>query len=195
MARPELHSVETLLDTARQLVLEGGARAATVDGIVAASGAPKGSIYHRFATLNDLLAAMWLRAVRRSQERFLSGLAEENPVEAAVAAGLAIHDFALDQSADARLLASLRLEDLLGSVLDSDLRDSLRDINAPLEVALVDLTRRLYGRASRAGIERTMFAVIDLPHGSIRRHLTSAKRPPPGLRLQVEAAMRAALER
>jgi AcrR family transcriptional regulator len=61
MARPELHRADRILDSARELVLEGGARAATIDGIVSASGAPKGSIYHRFATLNELLASMWLR--------------------------------------------------------------------------------------------------------------------------------------
>ena len=84
-----------ILDASRDLVLRDGARGVTVDRIVAASGAPKGSVYHRFSTVDDLLAAMWLRAVRRSQDRFLQPLtASGDPIEAAIAAGLAIHDFA-----------------------------------------------------------------------------------------------------
>jgi AcrR family transcriptional regulator len=49
--------------------------AVTVDRIIDSSGAPKGSIYHRFSTVDDLLAAMWIRAVRRSQAAFLAELA------------------------------------------------------------------------------------------------------------------------
>jgi AcrR family transcriptional regulator len=191
--RPQLHSADRILDAARELVLEGGARAATVDGVVARSGAPKGSIYHRYATLNDLLAAMWLRAVERSQGSFLAALGDDDPVEAAVAGALAIHDFAISDPADARLLASLRREDLLGSVTDPDLVQSLQDVNAPLRDGVVDLARRLYGRASRASVERTTFAVIDLAHGAIRRHLIAGAKLPAGLRAQVEAAVRAAV--
>lgn len=193
MARPQLHSADRILDAARELVLERGARAATVDGIVATSGAPKGSIYHRFGTLDDLLAAMWLRAVRRSQETFVGALGADDPVEAAVAAGLALHDFARSDPADARLLASVRREDLLGSVTDPALARSLQDLNAPLGRAVVDLARRLYGRASRSAVERTTCAAIDLPQGAIRRHLISGSRLPRGLRRQLEAAIRAAL--
>lgn len=194
MPRPELHSADSILDSARELVLEGGARSATIDGIVSASGAPKGSIYHRFATLNELLASMWLRAVRRSQDAFLAALTHPDAGEAAVAAGLAVHDFARALPGDARLLASLRREDLLGSVTSPDTQQALREVNDRLAVAVVALARRLYGRASKSAVERTMCAVIDLPQGAIRRHLIAGSPPPRSVRPQLEAAIRAALE-
>lgn len=193
MPRPELHSADRILDSARELVLEGGARAATIDGIVSASGAPKGSIYHRFATLNDLLATMWLRAVRRSQDAFLAALAHPDAEEGAVAAGLAIHDFARAHPGDARLLASLRREDLLGSVTGHGTQEALREVNDRLAVAVVALARRLYGRGSRSAVERTTCAVIDLPQGAMRRHLVAGSQPPLNVRPQLEAAIRAAL--
>jgi AcrR family transcriptional regulator len=193
LPRPQIHSTDQILDAARGLVLDSGARAATLDGIVLASGAPKGSIYHRFATLNDLLAAIWIRAVRRSQDSFLAALTIEDPVEAAVAAGLAIHDFALSDRADARLLAALRREDLIGSVSEPALAATLEALNAPLGEAVRALARRLYGRASRTTIERTTLAVIDIPHGVIRRHLTAGTTLPRSARPQLEAAIRAAL--
>jgi AcrR family transcriptional regulator len=192
--RPERHPVDKLLDASRDLVLSDGARAVTVDRIVAASGAPKGSVYHRFSTVNDLLAAMWLRGVRRSQARFLEPLnAGGNPLEAAVAAGLAIHDFAAEEPADARLLAALRREDLVGEVTDPALVVAMRQVNDELRLAVTALARRLYGRATRDAIERTTCAVIDLPQGAIRRHLVQGVAVPRGIRPQLAAAIRAAL--
>jgi AcrR family transcriptional regulator len=176
------------------LVLSDGARAVTVDRIVAVSGAPKGSVYHRFSTVDDLLAAMWLRGVRRSQDRFLEPLSSDgNPLDAAVAAGLAIHDFASEEPADARLLAAMRREDLVAEVTDPALRAALQHINDQLHSALVVLARRLYGRATADAVERTACAVIDLPQGAIRRHLVAGVAVPRGVRSQLAAAIRAAL--
>jgi AcrR family transcriptional regulator len=187
--RPELHTADGLLDAARSLVLEGGARAATVNRLVEVSGAPKGSIYHRFGTLDELLGALWLRTVRRSQDAFVAALAVEDAVEAAVAAALSLHDFARDHPADARLLAAVRREDLVHTASG----DELRRVNARLPEVMGGLARRLYGRASRAAVERTMFAVVDLPLGAVRRHLVEGSPLPPALRDQLEAAVRAAL--
>jgi AcrR family transcriptional regulator len=193
MPRPELHSTDHILDAARTLVLERGARAATVNSIATASGAPKGSIYHRFTTTGDLLATMWLRAVRRAQAGVLDAVKIDDPVEAALAGGLSVYDFACAEPADARLLASLRREDLVASVSDRMLRRELSAANNTLQTALVELTLRLYGRASRAAVEQTACAVTDLPLGAIRRHLVTGSALPVGLRDQLEAAIRAAL--
>jgi AcrR family transcriptional regulator len=175
-------------------VLTGGARAATLDGIVNASGAPKGSIYHRFPTLNALLAALWIRSVQRSQARFLAELERDDPHEAAVAAGLAIHDFAFSHPGDARLLASLRREDLVAAVTDARLIASLEELNQPIADAILSLARRLYGTRSRPAIERTTLAVIDLPQGAIRRHLVAGTPIPRSTRSQLAAAIRGALD-
>jgi len=192
--RPERHSVDKILDVSRDLVLSHGARGVTVDRIVAVSGAPKGSVYHRFSTVDDLLASMWLRGVRRSQERFLEPLRSEgDPVEAAVAAGLAIHDFAIEEPADARLMAAMRREDLIGEVTNPDLRTALQQVNDQLREALVDLARRLYGRATADAVERAACAVIDIPQGAIRRHLVNGAPVPRGVRTQLAAAIRAAV--
>jgi AcrR family transcriptional regulator len=194
MPRPQRHSVDTILDVSRDLVLSDGARGVTIDRIVAVSGAPKGSVYHRFSTVNDLLASMWLRGVRRSQQRFLEHLtAHGNPMDAAVAAGLAIHDFAMEEPADARLLAAMRREDLVGQVTDPALVAALQEVNDRLHQALTALARRLYGRATRDAVERTTCAVVDLPQGAIRRHLIKGVAVPRSVRSQLAAAIRAAL--
>lgn len=193
MGRPQVHSEDSILDAARDLVLEGGARSTTVTAIAAASGAPKGSIYHRFNSLDDLLAEMWIRAVRRSQREFVDALRAADPMEAAIAGALALHDFAEREPADAGLLASLRRGDLMARVESRRLRRELKDLNRPLEAAITDLARRLFGRAGSRTVAMTIFAVVDIPMGGLRRFLVEGTRLPKTLRAQLEAAVRAAL--
>ena len=193
MGRSPLHSEETILDAARSLLLAGGPRAATMNAIIAESGAPKGSIYHRYASLNDLLTEMWMRAVRRSQGEFIEALRDPEAMPAAIAAALSLYDFAEREPADARLLASLRREDLIESITAPRLQRELAALNEPIEAAVVELARRLFGKASRDNVERTVCAVVDLPIGATRRHLIAGSPFQNTLRGQLEAAVRAAL--
>jgi AcrR family transcriptional regulator len=193
VGRAERHPAGSILDAARDLVLGEGVRAATVDRIVVASGAPKGSIYHRFGTLDDLLATMWLRAVRDSQDHFLAALEGDDAAMVAVAAALSLFDFAREAPDDAALLVVLRREDVARHVRSEDLRRELGTVNGPLERGVEDLTVRLHGRATRTAVEQTVLAVVDLPLGAIRRHLVARRPPPVELRDPLARAVRAAL--
>ena len=147
----------------------------------------------RFASLDDLLVEMWIRAVWRSQTAFIEALQVRDPMTAAIGGALAIYDFAERQRDDARLLAALRREDLIERVDSPHLRRQLEDLNRPLADAIAQLTRRLFARASPGNIEKTIFSVVDLPMGAIRRHLVAGTPFPHTLRDQLEAAVRAAL--
>ena len=193
MGRAERHPAGSILDAARELVLADGLRAATVDRIVEASGAPKGSIYHRFGTLDDLLATMWLRAVAASQHRFLAAIAGDDAVADGVAGALSLYDFAREHPDDGALLIALRRQDVARGVRDEDLARRLATVNAPLESGLADLVTRLYGHPDAAARERTVLAVVDLPLGAIRRHLLARRAPPAELRDPLARAVRAAL--
>lgn len=193
MGRAELYPTETLLDAARSLVLEEGASAATVAAIAQATGAPTGSIYHRFGSIDELLTAMWVRAVRRSQSEFAAAAANDDPLEAAVGAALSVYDFCVDDPGDGRLLLSLRREDLVRGPLPPAEVAELADLNEPVKRVISDLARRLYGRPSRSAIDRVLLAVFDLPHGAVRRPLLAGQRPSTGRRKALAVAVRAAL--
>lgn len=188
-----MHSDDAILDAALEQVLDRGARATTIDAIAEASGAPKGSLYHRFQSLNDLLAEMWIRAVHRAQGSFLAALDNPDPVEAALDAAVSLHDFSQAHVADARLLASMRREDLIETSLSPQVQQQLADLNRPLARALTTLARRLFGHATKGSIEATIAATSDIPLGALRRHLIAGSRLPPGLRGQIRAAARAVL--
>jgi AcrR family transcriptional regulator len=195
MARPQIHSSDRMLDAARELVLESGAGAATVGGIARVSGAPSGSIYHRFGSRDELLAQLWMRTARRSQARFLAALGSSpNAVDAAVAGATSIYDFAREERADSRLLISLRRQDLVHqAAVGARSRLELEELNRPVEEAIDELARRIYGSRTRASLELTVLAVIDLPYGAVRRILTAGSKPPATLRVPLERAVRAIL--
>jgi hypothetical protein len=136
---------------------------------------------------------MWARAVRRSQQAFIEALEEPDAMRAAVAAALSIYDFARREPADARLLASLRREDLIESVEAPRLQRELAELNRPLQDVLAELARRLFGDVTRDELERTVCAVVDLPIGAIRRHLIAGGQLPETIPDQLAAAVRAAL--
>jgi AcrR family transcriptional regulator len=183
-----------MLDAARDLLLEAGSRNATIEAIADASGAPTGSIYHRFGSRDELIAKLWIRAVHRSQASFLAALERDSPREAALAAALSIVDFCEDHPADAQLLVGFRREDLISAVPEGPLADELAVLNRPVERALVQLARRLYGRRSRAALDRTLLAVFDLPYGAARRHLIAGSRLPRELRADLSRAVAAVID-
>ena len=67
-----------------------------------------------------MLAAAWLRAVERFQQRALEAATEPDPLEAAVAMATTTVRFAREQPDDVRLLLAVRRGDLL----DADPGDS-----------------------------------------------------------------------
>lgn len=146
MAPPRKHQTDVILDAARTLVLTDGPRAASVGAIAKASGAPAGTLYHRFTNRDGILAAAWLRALGRFQSRALAADAD-TVLEAAVATAVAAIDFLRAVPDDARLLVALRPGDLLDDKPDDDLRRTLAAQNAPLIDRLTTFARELYGSA------------------------------------------------
>ena len=180
-----------MLDAAIGLLLADGSRAATVEAIAEASGAPVGTIYHRFGSRDALIARLWMRAVYRSQASVLAALEHPDAEEAAVAAALSIFDFCEEHPRDAQLLASFGHEELLGLTPDGPLADELKELNRPVERAVVALAKRLYGKRTRAALDRVLLIVFDLPHGAVRRHLIAGAPLPVTLRADLERAARA----
>ena len=165
-----------------------------MEAIAAASGAPTGSIYHRFGSRDELIARLWIRAVYRSQASFVAALEREDPKEAALAAAMSIIDFCEEHPADAQLLVAFRREDLIKALPAGKLADELEVLNRPVERAVVKVARRLYGSRARAALDRTVLAVFDLPYGAARRYLISGTRLPQGLRDDLTRAVVAVVD-
>lgn len=193
MARPALHSEDAILDAARELVARAGPRAVTIAAIAQASDAPTGSIYHRFRSVDELLARLWLRALSRSQDAVLA-IDLDDPIASPVQAALALYDFCLANREDALLLGAFRRSDLEHAQLPEELRHELSAANEPIEAPLSRLVARLSGRRDdSAGLELALLAIVDLPFGFARRYLDGDATPPLGRREHLAVAVQALL--
>src|ERR1700756_4446108 len=195
MAPPRKHETDVILDAARTLVLEGGPRAASVAAIAKSSGAPAGTLYHRFGNRNGILTAAWLRALERFQARAMAASTDERadtPTETAVAMAVATVSFARDLPEDARLLLTIRPGDLLDGEPDAAFQQTLAAMNAPLNERIGTLARRLYGRSDRRSVDSVGRAVADLPYAVVRRHAHDEPMPS-WLEADVAASVRAML--
>src|ERR1700735_4461555 len=169
MAPPRKHETDVILDAARALVLEGGPRAASVAAIAKSSGAPAGTLYHRFGNRNGILTAAWLRALERFQARALAANAD-TALESAVATAVAAVNFMRELPDDARLLVTLRPSDLLDGEPDAAFRQTLDAMNAPLVERVITFAREIYGSVDPRCVDAVARAVVDLPGAVVRRH-------------------------
>lgn len=191
MAPPRKHETDVILDAARALVLDGGPRAASVAAIAKASGAPAGTLYHRFGNRDGILTAAWLRALERFQARALAADGD-TPEDTAVAMAVAAVSFARALPDDARLLLTIRPGDLLDGEPDAAFRQTLAAMNAPLTQRLAQLARHLYGNARPRSVDAVARAVADLPYAVVRRHAHDDPMPS-WLETDVAASARAVL--
>lgn len=191
MAPPRKHETDAILDATRALVLAQGPRAASVAAIAKASGAPAGTLYHRFGNRDGVVLAAWLRALDRFQSRALA--AEAGSALGAVSAmAVAAISFAREMPDDARLLLTIRPADLLDGQPDAEFRKTLAAMNEPLSERVSELAEQLYGNSDRRAVDAVYRAVADLPYAVVRRHAHDNPMPD-WLESDVAAAARALL--
>jgi AcrR family transcriptional regulator len=177
MAPPRKHTTDAILDAARDLVLGKGPRAASVAAIAAASGAPVGTLYHRFGSRDGILAAVWTRSLERFQSTALTAaLGHEDPLERAAALARSSIEFADAFPKDARLLIAVRRDDLLDAP-DGALGRRIAEMNEPLGAEIRAIALALFGKADGRSLAAVTRAVVDLPISVVRRYAGAAKLP------------------
>lgn len=197
MAPPRKHGTDVILDATRELVLAGGPRAASVAAIAKASGAPAGTLYHRFGNRDGVVTAAWLRALERFQARALAAGTDADdaagdPADAAVAMAVAAIGFARELPQDARLLLTIRPGDLLDAEPGPGFAQTLAAMNAPLVERVHELAERLFGSSDERAVDSVNRAVADLPYAVVRRHARDETMPS-WLEADVAASARALL--
>ncbi|MBX6167868.1 MAG: TetR/AcrR family transcriptional regulator, partial [Thermobispora bispora] len=115
-----------------------------------------------------------------------------------VAAADAPAAFALRRPAAARMLMTVRREQLLGPDLPDQLADELLGLDKRLLSVLLRLADGMWGRTDAAAVGVITLCVVDLPTAAFRRAITApvAGDPAPidtDTRRRLEAAVRAVL--
>jgi AcrR family transcriptional regulator len=193
VGRPALHDTQALLDVALAIAADRGPASVTIAAVSAASGAPSGSLYHRFEDRSALLGQLWLRTTGHFQAGFLAALASAPAAEGCVAAAGHVVGWCRDHPAEARLL--LRgPEDLAAAEWPPSTRRQAAADRRALRAALQEHATELAGSPDEA-LARATLATIDLPLAVVRRHLQAGPRAklPPEAGAQVEQTARAVL--
>ncbi|MCX4587161.1 TetR/AcrR family transcriptional regulator [Streptomyces sp. NBC_01481] len=180
MGRKPKFADEDFLDAAMRIAAERGAASVTMSAVAESAGAPVGSVYHRFASRDLLLARLWLRAVRRFQAVFLDAMSADDIDEAAEGAVLQALAWVRERPDEARVLLLHRREDLVARWPD-ELGPELSTLNDGAARALRAHARKRYGHESGEALERVTFALVDVVYAAVHRHLLAGAAPPPSI--------------
>jgi AcrR family transcriptional regulator len=169
MPRPARYSVDELLDAAAALLAADGPAAVTMSAVARATGAPSGSMYHRFPTRAVLCGELWVRTEERFHAGFAAALsAPDDPQARCVAGARYTVQWCRDHPAEAQVL--LAGAEALGLAAWPD--------------ELTARRRRLHRKLRRllAGVpvdaDRVNAALIDIPYAVVRRHLVAKRSIP-----------------
>lgn len=191
MGRPILHDVSTLVLAAQSLAAAGTAGDVTIAAVARASGAPVGSIYHRFGSRDNLLAAAWLDALSTFQVGFITALQAEDPD--GLAAALYTTAWARQDAVRARLLVLNRARDFGSERWSEPERGRAHSLAADLETGLRTFCERRLGGSGGETRRLVTFALLDLPHAAVRRYLAVGIPPPAEVDAYLASAVRALL--
>lgn len=165
------HTSDAMLDAARTLILGGGPSAGSARAVAMATGAPSGSVYHRFPRRDDLVAAAWLRAQDRFLDAYLGALAGP-AAGAGVGAAVAVLTWSGSDPQDAALLLRYALPDLVRGEVSAGLAEHAADNDRRLREAIT----RIADLAGRPTAD-VVLAVVDLPYAVTRRILRDGRAP------------------
>jgi AcrR family transcriptional regulator len=188
MGRPAAFPRQRILDGALTLVAEDGPAAATVGALAAHLEAPVGSLYHRYASRDLLLADLWLETVEGFQPEFLTRLRAADPMAAAIDAVRFAWTWVASHPREAHVLLLHRREDFMSGPWPAPFARRAGRLDTGAGAGMRDYCRRLYGRTSAALLRRVRLALVDLPQGAARPYIQAGAAPPADLLSLVEDA-------
>ncbi len=174
MGRNAHFTNDQFVDAALRIAAGQGPAAVTIAAVAGEIGAPIGSVYHRFLSRDILLAEVCLKVVSSFQEEFLQLLEKGEGLEAA----LHTPRWVRKHPAEARIILLYRREEMVAGEWPEELKAKALTAKRSLEAGIAGFTTRTFGRAGRKEIDRTVFALIDVPYGAVVRHIRQGRKPP-----------------
>jgi AcrR family transcriptional regulator len=191
--RPRVYDQDQILDAVERLAVQSGPAAVTIRAISDAIGVSNGAVYHTFGSRAGLVGRAWLRAGHRflsAQGELIDAALGGDAVAAVVAAAEAPAAFAQDYPHSARLLHTVRRDDLLGPETPTDIANQLRDLDRLLVETMIRLARALWGRKDAAAVDLITICIVELPTAILLRR---NRIHDPDARERLRAAVRAVL--
>lgn len=174
MGRPAFDNAQ-FLTAARELAIERGPAAVTVDLVLRRLKAPKGSFYHRFGSRDALLGELWLKSALAYQQGFIAA------IDAGDGVGAALHApaWARQHLDDACLLLLYSREDFISGNWPAALQEAVRDQAARVADGLKRFARQTFSGTGPLQMRRAAFVLLDVPLAAVKPHLKRREIPPP----------------
>lgn len=174
MGRPKF-SQSDFLAAALAIAAERGPSGVTVASISEYLRAPTGSFYHRFASRNVLLGALWLRTVLDFQQGVRVAL------DAGDGLGAALHTpaWARAHLDEARLLLLYHRDDFVQGEWPEELRARVADMTQRMDAASLRNARVIFGQDGPEEVRLAQFLIAEVPVAAVRQHLVRREPPPP----------------
>jgi AcrR family transcriptional regulator len=174
MGRKPRYDREQFMSGALKLLAERGPAGVTINAVAEETGAPIGSVYHRFLSRDVLMAELWLRVVESFQRGFLAALERGNGLEAA----LHTVRWVREHPKEGRVLLLHRRDDFSRGEWPEDIKAHAAGLAEELSTGIRSFVRKKFGRISKQTMERTVFVLVDVPHAAVRRYLEAGEMPP-----------------
>jgi AcrR family transcriptional regulator len=169
MGRPPKYSNDQILDAVLDSLRRFPARQITVAIVADCLGAPSGSIYHRFASRDALLASAWLR----SGEGFRAELARLSAAPDPLEGGFGVVRYTLDWARRRPAEAVFVLLNTRSEFTSGEWPAQLARRATRLGNDITDTVRTFAARIPGISLARARFALLDVPQAAIRRaHVT-----------------------
>lgn len=170
MGRPARYDEAAILESAKHVSAELGPQKLTIAAVAKRAGAPVGSIYHRYTSRDEILAAVWLELVEEFQERFLVQLDGPEVIRSGLAAVRYTCDWIGQHPREARLLLLHRREDFASQRWPASYRRRAEALTHRAAASMTGYAARLTGSGT-AGLRTVRFVLLDLPMAALRRDL------------------------
>jgi AcrR family transcriptional regulator len=174
MGRKARFTKDQFLEAALRLLADRGPSGVTMNAVAGLTGAPIGSVYQRFLSRDVLLAEIWLRVVESFQREFLLKLEQGDGL------GAALHTprWTRKHPKEGRVLLRYRREDLTRGDWPDDVKEQAIKVVQELNAGIRAFVQKKFGRITKRNLNRTVFALIDMPHAAVRRFLEAGEVPP-----------------
>ncbi|WP_433521117.1 TetR/AcrR family transcriptional regulator [Nocardia pseudovaccinii] len=186
-----VHDTAAILDAAARLLATQGPAGVTMSGVIRESGAPSGSVYHRFADRPSLLAALWNRAVGHLHRDAYVLFGEDDPVEAAAAITGHIVQWCRSNPLDAQVLLA-GVHQFAPQSWPATACEERAAETARWDAAIRGLVHSLRAETGLS-TATIVLTIVDLPYAAVRRYLTADRPIPTELDVQVPTMVRTLL--
>lgn len=179
------------LDAARAIAAEHGPSAVTVASVTARIKAPVGSFYHRFKSLDVLLAHVWLMAVDSFQAGFIEAVDANDGRRAA----LHTANWSRANLNEARLLLLYDKQDFLSGRLPKPLADGFAAQLQRVTQHVRRFATNVLGSCGTHELYLVRYALAHAPVAAVRPFLVEGKKPPAFVDAVIESTYEAVIEK